>query len=162
MTTPPKISFLSAQHGTNQVPNMEPLPASRMSQIQHPARSSNGSNMGTTIYTTLYLYPGGAEMDETDIQRAAKKFGRPEKIAARLDPFTIPFGKYKGHLVRKLPDFDPKYANWLVAQIWFKMRFPDECQLLARAIHAAAESVSVTVEPTEGGCIVYRPASWRR
>jgi uncharacterized protein (DUF3820 family) len=118
--------------------------------------------LGTTIYTTVYLYPDGREMDETDIRRAAKKFGRPEKIAARLDAFSMPFGKYKGHLVRKISDFDPNYANWLVAQNWFKLRYPDEHLILARAIKAAHDSISVTAEPINGGCIVYRPAIWCR
>jgi uncharacterized protein (DUF3820 family) len=99
---------------------------------------------------------------ESEPERPLKKIGAAEKIAEPLDAFTIPFGKYKGHLVRKIPDFDRHYANWLVAQTWFKLRYPDECQLLARAIKTAHDSISVTAEPINGGCIVYRPAIWCR
>jgi uncharacterized protein (DUF3820 family) len=99
-------------------------------------------------------------MVETDIESALKKNGRPEKIAAQLDPFSMPFGKYRGHLVRKISDFDPGYAKWLVAQGWFKLRFPYEALALARAIKL--RSSSVTAEPVNGGCIVYRPKIWCR
>jgi uncharacterized protein (DUF3820 family) len=99
-------------------------------------------------------------MLESELGRVPKKIGRPEKIAAQLDAFSVPFGKYKGHLVRKIPDFDPGYAKWLVAQGWFKMRYPDEYLVLARAIDL--RSSSVTAKPVDGGCIVYRPAIWCR
>jgi uncharacterized protein (DUF3820 family) len=45
----------------------------------------------------------------------------------------MPIGKYRGHLIRDLPECDDAYADWLLAQPWFRQRYPDEALALARA-----------------------------
>jgi uncharacterized protein (DUF3820 family) len=53
---------------------------------------------------------------------------------ARLDSLYMPIGKFRDWPIRYLPRHSPEYANWIVAQPWFRQRYPDEALALARAI----------------------------
>jgi uncharacterized protein (DUF3820 family) len=56
------------------------------------------------------------------------------KASARLDFLCMPIGKFRGHLIRDLPEYASGYADWLLAQPWFRQRYPDEALALARAV----------------------------
>jgi uncharacterized protein (DUF3820 family) len=54
--------------------------------------------------------------------------------SARLDFLTMPIGKFRSRSIRTLPEYASEYASWIVAQPWFRQRYPDEALALARAI----------------------------
>jgi uncharacterized protein (DUF3820 family) len=59
---------------------------------------------------------------------------RAGKVSTRLDFLVMPIGKYRGHPIRDLPGYASGYADWLLAQAWFRQRYPDEALALARAV----------------------------
>jgi uncharacterized protein (DUF3820 family) len=69
-----------------------------------------------------------------------------DKNLAQIDHFTMSFGKFKGHLVRKIPDLDADYAEWLLAQPWFRQRFRAAYQVLSHAMQAHEERYRIEVE----------------
>jgi uncharacterized protein (DUF3820 family) len=58
---------------------------------------------------------------------------RRVKKSARLDFLNMPIGKFRGHPIRDLPGYASDYAGWILAQPWFRRRYPDEALALARA-----------------------------
>jgi uncharacterized protein (DUF3820 family) len=59
---------------------------------------------------------------------------RRVKKSARLDFLNVPIGKFRGHPIRDLPGYASDYAGWVLAQPWFRRRYPDEALALARAM----------------------------
>jgi uncharacterized protein (DUF3820 family) len=46
----------------------------------------------------------------------------------------MPIGKFRGCLIRDLPEYAAGYAERLLAQPWFRQRYPDEALALGRAV----------------------------
>ena len=59
---------------------------------------------------------------------------RVRRVSARLDFLCMPIGKFRGCLIRDLPEYASDYAGWLLAQPWFRQRYRDEALALARAV----------------------------
>jgi uncharacterized protein (DUF3820 family) len=59
---------------------------------------------------------------------------KSHKASARIDFLYMPIGKFRGCLIRDLPEYASGYADWLLGQPWFRRRYPDEALALARAV----------------------------
>ena len=56
------------------------------------------------------------------------------KRSSRLQYVCLSFGKYVGIRAWSIPEFDMRYADWLIGQLWFGRRYPREALALATAI----------------------------
>ena len=64
---------------------------------------------------------------------------RKTTVSSRVDFLNMPFGKWHGCSISSIPKNAPDYAKWLMAQGWFKRRYPDQALALARAIKRTEE-----------------------
>lgn len=68
---------------------------------------------------------------EARVSQDGKRRAQP---SARLDFLNMPIGRFRGVPISDVPELDFRYSSWLVAQPWFRQRYPDEALALARAI----------------------------
>jgi hypothetical protein len=101
---------------------------------------------------------------DRDYARFARTYWRDygERLAAiwAADPGNMPYGRYRGQPVAVMLR-DPDYVRYLENRWQFGI--PDPPEMIAAIRHLTRRPETIRVYREQGGgCVVYRPAAWRR